>query len=236
MSKEETSEEGTESLEDEESSDEEATDATAPISDPNQEELAEDEDFVPEVPNPAAEFLDFEEPAYNDRFYSLNIASLWPYFAQRTILSEKLVHEPSFSEHRAYEFFEARGLIGTVEGLDPFAPSVIREFYCNLSKNFANPDSPKFGRVYLRGRFYELTVERINAFFDTPNIEEPPLEVSMDVVARELTGGYMTQWASRFPAKHLIALMAMLYRVCILNWIPTKNNNLVSTTVAEILY
>ena len=48
--------------------------------------------------------------------------------------------------------------------------------------------------------------------------------------------GYITQWASRFPAKHLTALMAVLYRVCVHNWITTKNNNPVSTTVAEMLY
>lgn len=77
---------------------------------------------------------------------------------------------------------------------------------------------------------------KINEFFDTPNIEEPPLEVSMDAVARELTGGRMTQWASKFPAKHLTAMMAVLFRLCIHNWIPTKNNNLVTATVGVLLY
>lgn len=107
----------------------------------------------------------------------LSIICLWwdlglPSIIDLYILTEKFIVEDSFKKYNLYEFLEQRSFIGTVEGLDPYVLIVIREFYCNLSPHFADLDSPKLGKAYLRGFVYEFTPVKINDFFGTSNFEE----------------------------------------------------------------
>ena len=103
-----------------------------------------------------------------------------------------------------------RGLICTVEGLDPFIPKFIREWYCNMSEQFGTPCTPKYGRIFLRGYIYGITPESFNRFMQTSEVEEV-MEIDMDEVAQVITGNRESVWQSLFLAKLLTVSTAVLY-------------------------
>ncbi|XP_031099761.1 uncharacterized protein LOC116003957 [Ipomoea triloba] len=75
------------------------------------------------------------------------------------------------------------------------------------------PSDPMYGKVYLRGNFYNFTPALINEYMGTSPREEE-VEVTSEQVAQELTAG-------NGP---------------LVNWMPSLNENTAKWSLAELLY
>lgn len=55
--------------------------------------------------------------------------------------------------------------------------NVVREFYANLSTSCGDLDSPRFGKVYIRGQVYSFYPKLINDLFGLSTLVFPDMSL-----------------------------------------------------------
>ncbi|XP_019157177.1 PREDICTED: uncharacterized protein LOC109153767 [Ipomoea nil] len=126
-------------------------------------------------------------------------------------------------------------LLGTVTNIELYDEEVIQEFYCNLTKTIIIPSSPMYGKVYLRGKYYEFTPDTINSYLGTPEFEQE-MELNSEQVAKELTAGNVSFEKNKIKAASLTSKYAILQKIALANWMPSLHESTVKWTLAELLY
>ncbi|KAK6150382.1 hypothetical protein DH2020_015314 [Rehmannia glutinosa] len=101
---------------------------------------------------------------------------------------------------------ERKGLTPILAGdawTEPYVERVIKEFYCNLLLDSFNPNSAKFGEVFLRKKVYHFTPQIVNEFLGTEDVVEDGQEITDGMVIQELTANHKIQW--RNPKKAIFS-------------------------------
>nr|GMC89225.1 uncharacterized protein LOC109169177 [Ipomoea batatas] len=116
--------------------------------------------------------------------------------------------------------------------IDRFVKIVVCEFYTNLV-----PELVQQGKVILRGKFYYFNPTVINSLFDSPNINDDYQE-DLDIVAYELTGGIKHLWTTKDTVQSAILTptYALLHKVALHNWMPTKHKSYFKASLAVFLH
>lgn len=83
----------------------------------------------------------------------------------KIIKSEKSTVVKSFRKFKMDEFLKERGLWDCLLHAGGYSVEVVREFYANIHSRFFDETSNGFGKIYARGRVYEVTPNIINDFF-----------------------------------------------------------------------
>ncbi|XP_019183656.1 PREDICTED: uncharacterized protein LOC109178478 [Ipomoea nil] len=126
-------------------------------------------------------------------------------------------------------------LLGTVTNIEPYDEEVIQEFYCNLTKSTTIPSSPMYGKIYVRGKFYEFTPDTINNYLGTSEIEQK-IELNSEQVAKERTAGNVSFEKNKIKAASLTSKYAILQKIALTNWMPSLHESTVKWTLAKLLY
>ncbi|XP_019171061.1 PREDICTED: uncharacterized protein LOC109166623 [Ipomoea nil] len=92
-----------------------------------------------------------------------------------------------------------------------------------------------YGKVYVRGKFYEFTPKTINSYLGTPETEQE-MEINSEQVAKELTAGNVTFEKNKIKAASLTSKYAILQKIALANWMPSLHESTVKWTLAELLY
>ncbi|XP_031127700.1 uncharacterized protein LOC116029797 [Ipomoea triloba] len=139
---------------------------------------------------------------------------------KRKVISEILTHSQ---------------LLGTVTNIELYEESVIHEFYNNLGAGTSTPSDPMYGKIYLRGKFYDFTPSLINDYMGTSTIENST-SINSEQVAQELTAGNVSFEKNKIKAASLTSKYAILQKIALVNWMPSLHENTVKWSLAELLY
>nr|GLL37598.1 uncharacterized protein LOC109153798 [Ipomoea trifida] len=138
-------------------------------------------------------------------------ATKWDSILARKIINQKiLVLEKLEDNEQISEALLNSQMLGTVTNIKPYEEKI---FYSNLGTGTTTSSDPMYGKVYLRGNFYNFTPALINEYMGTSPREEE-VEVTSEQVAQELTAG-------NGP---------------LVNWMPSLHENTVKWSLVELLY
>ncbi|GAA0175309.1 hypothetical protein LIER_28502 [Lithospermum erythrorhizon] len=83
-------------------------------------------------------------------------------------------------------------LLTILANIGPHWPKIVREFMCNISADIADPDSPMFHQVKLRGRIFNFSPELINKNYGRTNEGITGATLKLADIVGELTGNALT--------------------------------------------
>ncbi|XP_050896780.1 uncharacterized protein LOC127103574 [Lathyrus oleraceus] len=115
----------------------------------------------------------------------------------------------------------------TVTGFGKCYEMLVKEFIVNISKECDDKRSKEFRKVYVRGKCVDFSPEIINRFLGKNEEEQAEIEVSDNVICREITAKKVKEW----PRKRKLFVSALsvnyvvLHRIGVANWVPTNNTS-----------
>ncbi|XP_019170436.1 PREDICTED: uncharacterized protein LOC109166007 [Ipomoea nil] len=173
---------------------------------------------------------------HSTTFLRREAVSLWKRIIERKIISQKLLPIDKLDNpEQIQDILITSQLQGTVTNIEPYDEQVIQEFYCNMTKTISTPSSPLYGKVYVRGSFYDFTPDIINRYLGTPEAEQN-MEINSEQVAQELTAGNVIFEKNKIKAASQTSKYATLQKIALANWMPSLHESTVKWTLAELLY
>ncbi|XP_019171008.1 PREDICTED: uncharacterized protein LOC109166520 [Ipomoea nil] len=158
--------------------------------------------------------------SHNSKFLNKQSVKLWDKIGERKIINQKLLVLDRLDNHEQItEALTNRNLLGTVTHVEPYDEHIIQEFllfYCNLTKETTKPSSSLYGKVYIRGNFYDFNPGIINNYMGTSN-EEQSVQISSEQIALELTAGNVTFEKGKIKAASLTSKYAILQKIALVN-------------------
>ncbi|XP_057779907.1 uncharacterized protein LOC130998509 [Salvia miltiorrhiza] len=161
--------------------------------------------------------------SYSTRFYTREAKNARKVLAARKFHNDRRADDDFFSKYKLDILLQDRGMWGTVVNVFPYDAEIVREFYVNLMTEAFDPKSVKFGKVFVRGKVFDFSPSAINKACYTANTNTDDVEVDDDEMTRELTGGKLKAWTSKFAASTLSWKYSVLHKIAVYNWLPSKN-------------
>ncbi|XP_057775099.1 uncharacterized protein LOC130994082 [Salvia miltiorrhiza] len=174
--------------------------------------------------------------SYSTRFYTREAKNALKVLAARKFHNDRRADEDFFSKYRLDILLQDRGMWGTVVNVFPYDADIVREFYVNLMTEAFDPKSVKFGKVFVRGKVFDFSPTAINKACFTTNTNTADVEVNDDEMTRELTGGKLKAWTSKFAASTLSWKYSVLHKIAVYNWLPSKNTTALTKEQAEFIF
>ncbi|XP_019158521.1 PREDICTED: uncharacterized protein LOC109155291 [Ipomoea nil] len=169
---------------------------------------------------------------HSTKFLSQQSTKLWGKVVERKILSQKLVLVDKLNKHdQIRETLTKNHLLGSVTNIEAYDEQVVQEFYSNLTKDITISTSPMYGKIYLRGKYYEFNPDIIN----TTEGEERIL-LTNDEVIQELTAGNVNLEKNKIKAASLTSKYAVLQKIALANWMPSLHESTLKRSLADLLY
>lgn len=157
----------------------------------------------------------------------------------REFRSERKVNPSLSIIYGVDKLLKERHLWSTPTNVFPYNQNVVREFYANLSASCGDPESSRYGMVYVRGQVYSFTPELINELFGLPTVVVSYMSLegaSGNVVVSELTGGKIKKWDARFASTKLTWKYVVLHKLAISNWMFNKNTTILTKDQTVLIY
>ncbi|XP_057775448.1 uncharacterized protein LOC130994420 [Salvia miltiorrhiza] len=201
---------------------------TPEVTDSDEEDM-EEEDVEPED-------SDMEvSKAFKTFFCTAEAAKAWKNVKEMDCYSERNIEQDSFKMFNLVEFFKSRHLFKSVTEVEPFVKAVVQLVYSNLTADFGNLKSKKYGKVFYKNKIYTLTPSVINGILGTPDVKSTAVK-NMDKVAKVITGGKVAKWLKPMKSSTLSYLHSALFKVMTLNWIVSTNSTVVTQQHGILLY
>ncbi|XP_031132051.1 proteoglycan 4-like [Ipomoea triloba] len=163
-------------------------------------------------------------------------ATKWEKVTTRKIINQKLlVLDKVKDSEQISEILIHSQMLGTITNIEPYEESVIHEFYNNLGAGTSTPSDPMYGKIYLRGKFYNFTPSMINDYMGTSTTENSA-NINSEQVAKELTAGNVSFEKNKIKAASLTSKYAILQKIALVNWMPSLHENTIKWSLAELLY
>ncbi|XP_019154358.1 PREDICTED: uncharacterized protein LOC109150835 [Ipomoea nil] len=173
---------------------------------------------------------------HSTKFLSQQSANLWSKVIERKILSQKLLLIDKLNKHdQIREILTKNHLLGSVTNIEAYDEQVVQEFYSNLTKDITISTSPMYGKIYLRGKYYEFNPDIINNHINTTEGEERIL-LANDEVNQELTAGNVNLEKNKIKAASLTSKYAVLQKIALANWMPSLHESTLKRSLADLLY
>lgn len=182
--------------------------------------------------------------AYSFQFYTQKVSECWSQFKTHGVVHDKCVDMSDAKKYKLDAFLKSVGLLDVVSYATPFVMDVVLEFYVNLPRHFADPQSPQYGDVYVRSKKVRFTPSVINKFLNRADVEEESIVLDdVATISKLITRNKAHMWSATRKGTHqncrslyLTALFAALHKLYAANWIPTTNPTLVSLPQMKLLY
>ncbi|XP_019175569.1 PREDICTED: uncharacterized protein LOC109170887 [Ipomoea nil] len=92
-----------------------------------------------------------------------------------------------------------------------------------------------YGKVYVRGKFYDFNQELINEYLGSSN-EDQGIQLESEQIALEITAGNVVFEKNKIKAASLTSKYAILQKIALVNWMPSLHESKVKRSLAELLY
>ncbi|XP_057770899.1 uncharacterized protein LOC130990691 [Salvia miltiorrhiza] len=174
--------------------------------------------------------------SYSTRFYTREAKNALKVLAARKFHNDRRADEDFFSKYKLDILLQDRSMWGTVVNVFPYDAEIVREFYVNLMTEAFDPKSVKYGKMFVRGKVFNFSPSAINKACYTANTNTDDVEVDDDEMTRELTGGKLKSWTSKFAASTLSWKYSVLHKIVVYNWLPSKNTTALTKEQAEFIF
>ncbi|XP_057775322.1 uncharacterized protein LOC130994293 [Salvia miltiorrhiza] len=174
--------------------------------------------------------------SYSTRFYTREAKNALKVLAARKFHNDRRADEDFFSKYKLDILLQDRSMWGTIVNVFPYDAEIVREFYVNLMAEAFDPKSVKYGKVFVRGKVFDFSPSAINKACYTANTNTDDVEVDDDEMTRELTGGKLKAWTSKFAASTLSWKYSVLHKIAVYNWLPSKNTTAITKEQAEFIF
>ncbi|XP_045793448.1 uncharacterized protein LOC123888425 [Trifolium pratense] len=183
-----------------------------------------------------AEIEDF--PCDNVSFHLPSYAQRWGLICKRRLALERELGEDILECEEVVNLIKDAGMIKTVTGLGSCYEKLVREFVVNIPAGCDNPLDREYQKVYVRGKCVEFSPAVINKALDNPDVTQPDLEVSNNVICKTITANQVKTWPrkAKVPAVKLTFKYAILNRIASVNWVPTTHSSDVATGLGKLIY
>ncbi|XP_057443976.1 uncharacterized protein LOC130736147 [Lotus japonicus] len=177
-------------------------------------------------------------PIDNVFSYAEGNVQKWKYVCQRRVAKEREVGSDVLEYKEVVALIEKAGLMKNILRVGRCYEKLVREFLVNLSVEVGLPESIEFRKVFVRAKCVEFSPAVINEALGRSVVEFVDEELSLDVIAKEITAGQVKKW----PIKKLLSTgtlgvkYAILNRIEAVNWVPTQQTSRVSNALARWIY
>ncbi|KAL8035039.1 hypothetical protein ABFX02_12G071200 [Erythranthe guttata] len=207
------------------------------VEDSEEEESSEEEE-------PDLDGKDLSTPfevnnAFSPTFYFESDSNVSPQIMNCQFIEEKKISKDEFDRHRITDFLDQRKILSLVEVACPYDPSVVKEFYANLQTSFLKKNSPNFGKVFVRNSIFSFSPKIINSHLQTPTVIDEDNYGDFTKVCKTLSGNCLKSWPAhprKFKVSQLTAFYSVMFRLTVMNWIPSKNVSVVTKSHAVLMY
>lgn len=111
----------------------------------------------------------------------------WKFVYQRKLALERELGKDVVEYKEVMGLIQEVGLMKSVTGFGKCYEMLVKEFIVNIPKECDNKRSKEFRKVYVRGRCVEFSLEIINRYLGRSEEEQAEVEVSDNVICREIT-------------------------------------------------
>lgn len=129
-----------------------------------------------------------DAPLDNVSFHLAASVEKWKYVYQRRLVLERELGKEALANKELMEFINEAGLIKSVSGFGSCYEKLVKEFIVNIPKDCDNPLSKEYMKVFVRGRCVELSPEVINRYMGRSEEPQAEVEVSDNMICKEITG------------------------------------------------
>ncbi|XP_057444278.1 uncharacterized protein LOC130736465 [Lotus japonicus] len=140
-------------------------------------------------------------PIDNVSFHAEGHVQKWKYVCQRRVAKERDVGSDVLECKEVVALIENAGLMKTILKVGRCYEKLVREFLVNLSVEVGLPESVEFRKVFVRAKCVEFSPVVINKALGRSAVEFVDEELSLDVIAKEITAGQVKKW----PIKKLLS-------------------------------
>ena len=121
----------------------------------------------------------------------------WKFVYQRRLALERELGKDAFEYKKVMSLIQEARLMKTVIGFGKFYEMLVKEFIVNISKECDNKRSKEFRKVYVRGKSVEFSPEIINRLLGRSEKEQAEVEVSDNVICREIMTKQVKEWTRK---------------------------------------
>ncbi|XP_050914699.1 uncharacterized protein LOC127129590 [Lathyrus oleraceus] len=148
------------------------------------------------------------------------------------------MRKDAFECKKVMSLIQEAGLMKNVTGFGKCYEMLVKEFIVNISKECDNKRSKEFRKVYVRGRCVDFYPEIFNRFLGINEEEQAEIEVSDNVICKEITAKQVKEWPSKgkLSASALSVKYAILHRIGAANWVPTNHTSNIATGLCKFIY
>ncbi|XP_050908497.1 uncharacterized protein LOC127122156 [Lathyrus oleraceus] len=177
-------------------------------------------------------------PIDNISFHSMENVEKWKFVYKRRLPLEREMGKDSFECKEVMSLIQEDGLMKNLIGFGKCYEMLVKEFIVNISKECDNKRSKEFRKVYVRGRCVGFSPEIINRFLGRNEEEQAEVEVSENVIYKEITTKQVKEWPRKrkLSASDLSAKYDILYRIGAANSVPTNHTYNISTGLGKFIY
>ncbi|XP_050896344.1 uncharacterized protein LOC127103099 [Lathyrus oleraceus] len=135
-----------------------------------------------------------EVPLDNISFHYVENVEKWKYVYQRRRELEMELGNDVFKCKEVSSLIQETGLVKTITGFRKCYEMLVKEFVVNISKECDNKRIKEFIKVYVRGRCVYFSPEIINRFLGRNEEEQAKIEVSDNIIYKEITAKQVKEW------------------------------------------
>ncbi|XP_012857542.1 PREDICTED: uncharacterized protein LOC105976830 [Erythranthe guttata] len=210
---------------------------------PDELKDSEDDDS-PEEEEPDLDGKNLSTPfevnnAFSPNFYFESDPILSPQVMNCQFIEEKKISKEEFDRHRITAFLHQRKILNLVEIACSYDPTVVKEFYANLQTSFLKKNSPNFGKVFVRNSIFSFSPKIINSHLQTPTVIDEDNYGDFTEICQVISGNRLRSWPAhprKFKVSQLTAFYSVLFRLTVMNWIPSKNISVVTKPHVVLMY
>ncbi|XP_039134329.1 uncharacterized protein LOC120271717 [Dioscorea cayenensis subsp. rotundata] len=131
-----------------------------------------------------------------------NCKEKWKIISKRGVIADRVIDEVAFDQYGLIDFLTDKGLMKSVTYGKNYNPTLVQEFYSNLSPEIKSPRASGYHKIFLRGKTVKFSPEGINDFLECPTevengayVYNDDFEYS-DEIVDALTSGKCSTWGS----------------------------------------
>ena len=174
--------------------------------------------------------------AFSPLFLTKQSESLMHALDTREFISERNIDLESFRPLGVSKIIIDIGWRQTVCDVKEYVPSIVREFYANLSEDVDSEGKPEFQKVFVRGHVYDFSSKIICDYLKIL-LYDFQKDYDMNVIAFELLGMGI-KWPRKKTLKvfNLTLKYASLHKEAMSNWWPTSHYPIGSLLLTTLLF
>ncbi|XP_031114066.1 uncharacterized protein LOC116017562 [Ipomoea triloba] len=142
----------------------------------------------------------------------------WTTHSSRGVLLQKEIDVDDIMRHcNIIPLLKDQDLLQTVQNVGPCSEWLTAEFYSNLSADSTSQESTLFHKAYVRGKWYDFSLEIINKFYNRAALSDR-CNPGLDTLAAALTHNKLTAWPKgNLSSQQLTAVYSVLFRLAMSN-------------------